>query len=173
MTESSLDPATIRFTPVQKVRGLLVASVVAWLLSLAAMYGSSQFFEIIEQTMAGGQPRLAGLDNAIGWTLTGALYLGMPAALVIVLAFGFPGMSHAERTGATGFRDAAVFGVIVGAIVGVVVAIFVATTNRYDFPPLEWTKLGVDVILTMATGLVTGLSARLAAGRPKAAAHSV
>ena len=143
-------PATVRFTPVQKVRGLLLASVVAWLLSLAAMYRSSQLFEIIEQTMAGGEPRLAGLDSAIGWTPTGAVNLGLPAALVIVLAFGFPGMSHAERTGAASFRD--------------------ATTNRYDAAPLEWAKLGVDIVLTMATGLVTGLTARLAAGRPKAGA---
>lgn len=164
-------PAPVRFTSIQKVRGLLVASVVAWLLSLAAMYGSSQAFEIVERGMAGGEPRLVPLDSAIGWTLAGALNLGLPAALVIVLAFGFPGMSHAERTGAAGFRDAAVFGVIVGAIVGVVVAIFVATTNRYNAAPLEWAKLGVDVLLTMVTGLATGLSARLAAGRPKAAAR--
>jgi len=59
-------PDTVRFTPVQKVRGLLVASVVAWLLSLAAMYGSSQLFGITEQALAGGQPRLSDLDNAIG-----------------------------------------------------------------------------------------------------------
>lgn len=175
MTESSGNVAIVRFTAIQKVRGLLVASVVAWLLSLAAMYGSAQLFAFAESMILGGQPRMADLDNAIGWTLMGAVYLGLPAAIVVVLVFGFPVMNHAEKTGATTFRAAAISGLVAGAIIGAAVALGVVMMQRPDasgalLNPLEWAKLGVDFLATMATGLFTGLSARLASGRPKAPA---
>lgn len=175
MTESSGNSAIVRFTPIQKVRGLLVASAVAWLLSLAAMYGSAQLFALAEKTALGPEPRIGDLDNAIGWTLMGAVYLGLPAAIVVVLVFGFPVMSHAEKTGATTFRDAAISGLVAGAIIGAAVALGVVLMQRPDangalLKPIEWAKLGVDFLATMATGLLTGVSARLASGRPKAPA---
>jgi len=173
MTESPGDTAVVRFTPIQKVRGLLVASVVAWLLSLAAMYGSAQLFALAEKAVLGSEPGIGDLDNAIGWTLMGAVYLGLPAAIVVVLVFGFPVMNHAEKTGSTTFRDAAISGLIAGAIIGAAVALGVVLMQRPDangalLRSLEWAKLGADFLATMATGLLTGVSARLAAGRPKA-----
>jgi hypothetical protein len=167
------DSAAVRFTTVQKVRGLLVASVVAWLLSLAAMFASAALFEAIEHAMAGGVPAIGELEDATGWTLMGAVYLGLPAAMVVVLAVGFPAMRHAEKTGATSIRDAALTGLIAGAIIGAAVALGVVLMQHPQadgslLKPLEWAKLGVDFAATLATGFLTGLSARLAAGRPKA-----
>jgi hypothetical protein len=168
MTEST----TVRFTLAQKVRGLLVAGVVAWLLSLAAMYASAHLFDFIERAVSGPPANISDLDNAVGWTLMGAVYLGLPAAFVVVLAFGFPVMSYAEKTGATSFHDAAVAGLICGAIVGAAVALLAVLTQRPDqggalLEPLEWIKLAVDATATLATGAITGISARLASGRPK------
>lgn len=167
------DPSTVRFTLDQKVRGLLVAGVVAWLLSLAAMYGSANLFDLAERNFA-GPPSFAGLDNATGWTLTGAVSLGLPAAYVVVLVFGFPLMRHAEKTGATGLGDAAFAGLVCGAIIGVTVALIAVLTQRPDpdgalLKPLESIKLAADAFVTLAIGVVTGVSARLAAGRPKLA----
>jgi hypothetical protein len=169
------DPAAVRFTPIQKVRGLLVASVVAWLLSLAAMFASAALFEAIKHAMSDGAPVLGELEDATGWTLMGAVYLGLPAAMVVVLAVGFPAMRHAEKTGATAIRDAVVTGLIAGAIIGAAVALGVVLMQRPQadgslLKPLEWAKLGVDFAATLATGFLTGLSARLAAGRPRAPA---
>jgi hypothetical protein len=171
------DPATVRFTLIQKVRALLVAGVVAWLLSLAAMYGSAHLFDFIQRDLAGPPPAIPELDNAIGWTLLGAVYLGLPAAFIVVLAFGFPVMRHAEKTGATTFRDAAVAGLICGAIVGAAIALGLVLVQRPDesgalMKPLEWAKIVADFLATLVTGLLTGISARLAAGRPKAPARS-
>lgn len=169
------DAAAVRFTTLQKVRGLLVASVVAWLLSLAAMFASAALFEALKQAMAGGAPAIGELEDATGWTLMGAVYLGLPAAIVVVLAVGFPAMRHAEKTGATGIRDAVVTGLIAGAIIGAAVALGVVLMQRPTedgslLKPLEWAKLALDLAATLATGFLTGLSARLAAGRPQAPA---
>ena len=165
MTEA----ASVRFTTIQKVRGLLVAGVVAWLLSLAAMYASAHLFDTVQRDLAGGRPSVAGLDDAIGWTLMGAVYLGLPAAFVVVLAFGFPLMRHAEKAGAFSFRDASIAGLIAGAIIGAAVAIGLVAMQRPD-NAVEWIKLAADFLATLLTGAITGLSARLAAGRPKASA---
>jgi hypothetical protein len=169
------DAATVRFTLIQKVRGLLVAGVVAWLLSLATMYLSAHLFDTVERDLAGGQPRIADLDNAIGWTLMGAVYLGLPAAFVTVLVFGFPLMRHSEKTGAFSFRDAAIAGIIVGAIIGAIVAIGGVALQSAGpgnaLKPLEWIKVAADFLATLVTGAITGLSARLAAGRPRASAQ--
>lgn len=169
---SMADPATIRFTPAQKVRGLLAAGVVAWVLSLAAMYGSAYLFELAERNFSVAPASLADLDDAAGWTLMGAVYLGLPAAFVVVLVLGFPLMRHAEKTGGTSFHDAAIAGLVCGAVIGAAVALLAVLTQRADgtgalMKPLEWTKLAADVLATLAIGLITGITARLAAGRPK------
>lgn len=170
MTEA----ATVRFTLAQKVRGLLVAGVVAWLVSLAAMYASAHIFDFIERETSGPMASFLQRDNAVGWTLMGAVYLGLPVAFVTVLAFGFPLMSHAEKTGATSFSNAAMAGLICGAIIGAVMALLAVLIQRPDQAAptrqlLEWIKLAVDAAVTPLIGMLTGISARLATGRPKLA----
>ena len=168
------DPAIIRFAPVQKIRGLLAAGIVAWLFSLAAMYGSAFVFELAKNDVSIPPTPLANLGDAAGWTLMGAIRLGLPAAFIVVLVFGFPLMRHAERTGGTAFHDAAVAGLVCGAVVGVAVALLGVLTQRADetgalMKPLEWAKLAADALAALVIGLITGLTARLAAGRPKPA----
>jgi hypothetical protein len=166
------DPATVRFTTLQKLRGLLLAGVLAWALSLAEMYGSAHVFAYLDRVYLGRLP-VGDVDDAIGWTFLGAIYLGLPAAFILVLAFGFPLLRHAERTGGTSLRDAVVAGLVCGAVIGATVALLIVSTQRSDFAGAAarstgWIKLGADFLATLLIGAAVGVSARLASGRPRA-----
>jgi hypothetical protein len=160
-------------------RGLLIAAVVAWALTLLTDFGAALATLLAAPLF--GQSIPVEQTPAFAWFAWYYLILGLPVALTVCLVFGWPLWALLDRRGVRGsasaLRTGAMFGFIVGLIANGVPLIYGLETaldenatyesSSYGFQlikdglptALGWLFTALDVAVTAGVGAIAGLTA--------------
>lgn len=177
-----------RFSPMQKAVGLVVASLVGWLLITSQALGWP-FVELsVANTFFGKDADLPSWGQTARWMYLYAI-LGLPIALIVCFAVGWPMWILAEKKVFRSLSDAAELGARVGFIIGAggivlgfLLGLQITLDDQWSFDRFRWgyqvTRDGLPTLLGLAlqllgllwtalVGAASGFFARLAVGAPR------
>jgi hypothetical protein len=168
-------------------RGLAIAAVAAWALSWLTDVGGFALLACAGPLF--GRPVELPIDQLAGFTWMYVI-VGLPVALVLCLALGWPLWIALERRGVRGARNAALTGAAFGLSLALVVqgvGLFYGAqialdenasseTSIYGYriirdglpTALGWVFNALDTLVTASIGAVAGLTAWRFAQRPTA-----
>jgi hypothetical protein len=169
----------------QKTRGLLAAAAVAWALTTLVDLGWPTLEVWFASTFLEYDGYVAPVAQVVSWIVLYAIF-GVPLALIVCLAVGFPAWRFAESKGLATRFDAVKVGAAVafivglsGIILGVLSSLPTALSDSSTFnswswggqvvrdglpTPLGWVFTAIDLLATVGIGCVAGLVAWTVAG---------
>ncbi len=174
----------------QKTRGLLAAAAVAWALTTLVDLGWPILRLWFATTFLQYDGYVPPPAQVVSWIELYAIF-GLPLALIVCFAIGFPAWRFAEKRGLATRLDAVKVGAVVGFVVGltgiilrVLAALPTALNDNSTFEswswgrqvvrdglptPLGWVFTGIDLLATVGIGSVAGWVAWVIAGAKRAA----
>jgi hypothetical protein len=169
----------------QRTRGLLAAAAVAWALTTLIDLGWPILQLWFASTFLQYDGYVPPLAQVVSWIALYAIF-GLPLALIVCLAIGFPAWRFAEKKGLATRLDAVRVGAVValiigltGIILGVLASLSTALNDSSTFDswswgrqvvrdglptPLGWVFTAIDLLATVGIGCVAGYAAWTVAG---------
>lgn len=176
----------LHFSRWRKARGLFAAAAVAWSLTTLVDIGFPSLAAWFASAVLHDGAEIPSWQQIFGLVALDAVF-GIPLALLVCFAAGFPAWALAERRGlrtrAAAFKVGAGVGLLVGTagiLLGVLAALPIALDDNmssdawswggqiiHDGLPtlLGWAYKAISLIVTMGIGCLAGLAAWAAAGR--------
>lgn len=174
----------------QKLRGLITASLVAWLGSFCLMFLVPQLEYMLVSPLLGREYNWDIHPQTFMSWVSISIVIGLPLAVIVTFVLGFPLWKITERGRQLGYTKALMMGSIAGAIIGFVPTVvlqlitLLSTSVNDNFSSGTWTygyRLSRDGLLTslgwalaaknafytVMLGGLTGIVARCIAGPPQ------
>lgn len=180
----------MRHSTRQKLFGLFITSLVAWLGSFCILFLVPQLEFMLTAPLLGREYSWDIHPQAMRtWVYLSAI-IGLPIAIIVTIVIGFPLWKISEESGDLSFSRAIYVGAVAGTIVGaapLLLGQLLATysglfedgsysrTWMYGYKlsvngrlsPLGWALAIKDVLYTILLGMVCGGVCRWVAGRPR------